>query len=366
MRVTSLKANRIERGRLVQVVRQTSAPAGVVVRARIVLLATEGRGTAETARLLRVCEATVRKWKARWRQKPVLESLFDSPRSGRPLKICVASRCEVVALACSRPADHGVAYRDTWTLDTLTKCACSRLGVKLSRSSVQRVLSAEGLRPHRVRVWLHSPDPAFRPKVRAICALYASVRDGRENAVVLCLDEKPLQVLGRLSPTHAAPDGCVRWEYEYVRRGTQALLGALDVRTGKVHAQVVPHRDADALVAFVDRLLHRFKDRRVVIVWDNLNIHYDGAASRWTRLNARHGGRLELRYTPLHASWVNQVEVWFSILQRRVLRYGDFATVADQRAAVLGFVRHWNRFEAHPFNWTFSGRFVDAQRAPAA
>lgn len=363
--MSSLRANRIERDRLVQLVRQTSAPASVVVRARIVLLATEGRGTSESARLLRVGEATVRKWKARWRQKPVLASLFDLPRSGRPLKICVASRCEVVALACSRPADQGVAYRDAWTLDALAKCARRRLGVKLSRSTVQRVLSAEGLRPHRVRVWLHSPDPAFRPKVRAICDLYASVREGREDALVLCIDEKPLQVLGRLSPTHAAPDGRVRWEYEYVRRGTQALLGAFDVRTGRVYADVVPHRDADALVAFVDRLLHRFKDRRVIVVWDNLNIHYDGAAGRWARLNARHAGRLELRYTPLHASWVNQVEVWFSILQRRVLRYGDFPGVAAQRTAVLGFVRHWNRVEAHPFNWTFSGRFVDAPRAPA-
>jgi len=101
-------------------------------------------------------------------------------------------------------------------------------------------------------------------------------------------------------------------------------------------------------------------------VWDNLNIHHDGKDQRWTRFNLRHGGRFQFVHTPLHASWVNQVEVWFSILQRRVLRHGSFDSPAMLRDRVLGFVRYWNRYEAHPFRWTFNGKFVQTPDRVAA
>ena len=93
------------------------------------------------------------------------------------------------------------------------------------------------------------------------------------------------------------------------------------------------------------------------VVWDNLNIHGDGKEKRWTNFNKRHGHRFRFVHTPLHASWVNQVEIWFSILQRRVLRHGSFTGQAALSEAVLGFIAHWNRIDAHPFRWTFTGRF---------
>jgi hypothetical protein len=105
-------------------------------------------------------------------------------------------------------------------------------------------------------------------------------------------------------------------------------------------------------------LAQRYDGRRVYVIWDNLNLHYDGRDARWTRFNAEHGRRFRFVHTPLHASWVNQVEIWFSILQRRVLRYGSFESVTALARDVLGFIRHWNRSEARPFRWTFAGRFV--------
>ena len=96
------------------------------------------------------------------------------------------------------------------------------------------------------------------------------------------------------------------------------------------------------------------------------NIHGDGRDKRWTRFNQRHGGRFHFVHTPLHASWVNQVEIWFSILQRRVLRHGSFADQAALRTTVLGFIAHWNRAEAHPFRWTFTGRFDQPAARPLA
>jgi len=104
----------------------------------------------------------------------------------------------------------------------------------------------------------------------------------------------------------------------------------------------------------------------VYVVWDNLNTHYDGPDRRWTEFNDRHGGRFHFVYTPLHASWMNQVEVWFSILQRRLLRYGSFDSPADLAHQVHWFIDHWNRCEAHPFRWTWRTDKVDNPRRRAA
>jgi hypothetical protein len=116
----------------------------------------------------------------------------------------------------------------------------------------------------------------------------------------------------------------------------------------------------------VHALALRYEGRRVYVIWDNLNLHYDGRDARWTRFNREHGHRFRFVHTPLHASWVNQVEIWFSILQRRVLRYGSFESVTALAQDVLGFIRHWNRAEVRPFHWTFAGRFVDTPTRLAA
>ena len=108
----------------------------------------------------------------------------------------------------------------------------------------------------------------------------------------------------------------------------------------------------------MEQVARRHPGRRIIVVWDNLNIHHEGKERRWTAFNERHGDRLTFVHTPLHASWVNQVEIWFSILQRRVLRHGSFDGLAMLRDQVMGFIRYWNRYDARPFRWTFSGRFV--------
>jgi len=308
-------------------------------------------------------DRVVRKWRARWEDCPRIESLLDAPRSGRPARVSLQTRCEIVSLACERPADNRMPFRDVWTYQAIADALYECSGERVSRTTVRRVLGADGWRPHRVRYWLHSPDPDFRAKVERICSLY---RHPPDDAVVVCIDEKPMQALARRHPIHIGHRGIVRYEFEYRRRGTCSLLASFDVRTGEVFGRVVRHRDARALLAFMHALAQRYEGRRVYVIWDNLNLHYDGRDARWTRFNQEHGHRFHFVYTPLHASWVNQVEVWFSILQRRVLRYGSFESVAALSHDVLGFVRHWNRVEAHPFRWTFAGRFADAPAPLAA
>ena len=315
----------------------------------------------EVARGIGASPRWVSKWKSRWLASPCVEALSDADRPGRPVVISVASKCELVKLACHRP--RGSAFAMMWTQQGLADALRRKTGARVSRSTVQRVLSAEGLKPHRVRQWLHSPDPRFREKVERVCELYLNPPP---DSVVVCIDEKPMQALARKHPTTHRPDASVRREFEYRRHGTCCLLASFNVQTGEVLGRVVKRRTGDALVSFLDEVGRHHPGREVYVVWDNLNIHLEGKAKRWTAFNLRHQGRFHFVYTPLHASWVNQVEVWFSILQRRVIRYGSFDGVAAVRAAVLGFISHWNRSEAHPFRWTFTGKFEHASASKAA
>lgn len=352
---------RVERLKLKRLSRSSSAPHAVVQRARALCALRQGRSASEVAASVGATVRWVRKWKARWLCAPVVESLLDKDRSGRPPVISVATKCELVKLACDRPPK--ASFAAVWTQQALADELRKQTGRRVSRSTVQRVLSSEGLRPHRVRQWLHSPDPQFQEKVARVCDLYLSPP---AQSVVVCIDEKPMQALSRKHPSRRTADGSVRREFEYVRHGTCCLLASFDVATGKVLGRVVKRRTADALVSFLDEVAAHYPERQVHVVWDNLNIHKEGKQKRWSAFNLRHGRRFHFAYTPLHASWVNQVEIWFSILQRRVLRHGSFTGYADLKAAVTGFIARWNRIDAHPFRWTFTGRFEQAAASRAA
>jgi len=315
----------------------------------MVLLSVDGVSAVQIGALLRCSARVVRKWRARFREDARLVSLQDRRRSGRPSRIAVSTRCRLVQLACERPDEKVTAFRDVWTYKALADALYAAVAERISVSEVGRILRFEKLRPHRVQQWLHSADPAFSEKAERVCEAYL---DNREGAVV-CVDEKPLVIRSRKYPIRVGPRAIVRHEYEYKRHGTGALLAAFDVRTGRVLGHVEPNRKADTLVAFMEELAKRYPTGPVTVVWDNLNIHYDGATNRWTEFNERHGGRFRFVYTPIHASWLNQIEIWFSILQRRVLRYGEFDGLVAIRARILGFIDHWNEIEGHPFRWTW-------------
>jgi len=115
----------------------------------------------------------------------------------------------------------------------------------------------------------------------------------------------------------------------------------------------------------MEQIARRYPRKQVYVVWDNLNIHYDGTDHRWSRFNRRHGKRFQFVYTPKHASWMNQVEIWFSILQRRLLKHGDFGSSEAQAARILAFIDHRNRWERHPFRWTWRTDRLHNWRAAA-
>ena len=350
--------------KLKRLARTKRGEADVALRARMLVLLSGGNSVSRAAERLGVDRKTVRMWRDRFLAHGV-RGLRDKPRSGRPRRISDVTRCELVAMACSRPSLYGVAYRRTWTFDALHEAyRTAHPDVEISRTSVLRILSDAELRPHRVQGWLHSQDPEFRAKVTHICNLYVNPPPG---AVVLSVDEKTgMQALQRKNPTKWA--GCGkpgRHEFEYKRKGTCTLFAAFDTQNGHVFAEVSKTRKADDLVRFMEGVAKQYPKGDVHIIWDNLNIHFDGADDRWTSFNARHGGRFHFHYTPLHASWINQVELFFSRLHRRVLRYGSFDSVEQLGDEVLGYIDHWNRHERKPYRWKFRGYPLEEAR-PAA
>ena len=275
-----INLTRSERKKLRKVIRKQTAPHRDVLRAKLLLQLDNDPCVAEAARLTGANESTVRRWRKRFLKDGRLSGMSDQSRSGRPVEIDAVSRCLVVAMACGEPSDFGEAFRDVWTMDSLlARFRALHPGKQMSRTAVVRILNAEQIRPHRVKMWLHSPDPKFREKVTDICKLYVTPPPG---AVVLCVDEKTgMQALGRKHPGRGpAPGRERRMDYEYVRNGTRKLLAAFDPHTGDVYAEAREGRTADDLVEFMDEVAAIYPDQQVHVVWDNLNIHHDGPDQR--------------------------------------------------------------------------------------
>ena len=308
------------------------------------------------AQALGVCLKTVRKWCRRFRALGV-PGLEDAPRSGAPYHFDAPQRCEVLAIACDSPQHYGWEGQTLWTYDSLTETVNRTVeGFTMSRSSVVRTLKAEGLKPHKTQMWLHSPDPQFKEKVNDIVDLYLT--DWDDDVVVCSIDEKTgMQANERKYETQMPQVGRAgRIEYEYIRHGTLSLLASFEINTGSVYAECRERRTADDLVDFMEHLAEQHRDaRRIIVIWDNLNIHHEGPSQRWTAFNARHGNKFEFHYTPLHASWVNQVEIFFSIAYKKALKHGSFSSIEDLRDRVMAFIERWNTRDGHPFNWTFRG-----------
>jgi transposase len=246
--------------------------------------------------------------------------------------------------------------RNTWTHESLREVLVRKgLVRRISTSEVGRILGEADLKPHRVKGWCHSSDPDFQAKMRAIVALYVRRPAGTP---VLSVDEKTgMQALSRareLQP--AAPGRAGRLEFEYRRNGTRCLFACFNVGTGRVLGRITRSRKRPDFFAFMDLIARKYRQPRVHVILDNLNTHKDTSMGAFlSDWNRRHGSRFVFHFTPTHGSWLNQVELWFAIVTRRVLRHGDFRSVDELIAALEQFIAQWNRREAHPFRWTYRG-----------
>ena len=322
----------------------------LVDRARIVLLAGEGRSAREIAGHVGCSLPTVKTWRSRYARDGV-DGLRDLPKTGRPLTHGPEVRARLIALACTRPPDtpEGVR-RERWTHAELAE------QVGMSQSQAHIILRAADLRPHLSEQWVMSElGPDFDAQAAEVCGLYL---DPPANAIVVSVDEKTSIAAREPARPGAppAPGRPARRDSEYLRNGTQNLFAALRVHSGSVSGMTAPTRNQFDFIAFLDQLEAEIPaGRQIIAILDNLSTHKTQAVEVWLDEHPRWA----LVFTPKHASWLNQVEIFFSTLTRRLLRHGRFSGPDDLATQMLAFVEHYN-LTAKPFAWTYTGKVLAA------
>lgn len=344
-----LAVEEADRAKLEQTCRAGGSAQRDVLRARIVLLAAAGASASEVAERLGVRKATVLDWVGRFRAHG-LAALVDAPRSGRPRKHGEQVRLQVAALAVDDPGARNIE-RSRWTVRAVA-AELARTGGKSAprRSTVWEILRDVGIRTNRSEFWLFSKDPEFEAKVNAIAPLLASPSD---DELVISLDEKTsIQALSRPHPnTPPAPGRSRRVEHGYKRHGTVDLIAGYVPTTGEVFGLVADTHTHAEFGEFLRKLLARFSGK-VALLMDNLSVHKH---AKIKELLAGYGDRVRVLFTPTHASWLNPIEAWFSILSRRALRDRHFMDKDALTEALYEFIDYWNAHDKQPLRWHFRG-----------
>src|SRR5713101_3171937 len=325
-----------ERLQLSAVAKSRSLPHGLVMRARLVLLAAEGMANKAIAAKLDLSQQSVSMWRQRF-LKQGLHGLHDELRPGRPRSVSDEKVAHLVRKTLASQPKDGTH----WTVRSMAKHA------RLSGPTVHRIWHAFGLQPHRQRHFKLSPDPFFVEKVRDIVGLYLNPPD---KAMVLCVDEKSqIQALDRTQPLLPLGLGYVEGvTHGYLRHGTTTLFAALDIASGRVLTECRHRHRHQEFLQFLRHIDAAVPPTLAVhLVVDNYATHKHATVRRW--LAAR--PRFHVHYTPTYASWLNQVEIWFGLITQRAIRRGTFRSVGDLVAKIEAFVHHYNR-RCHPFMWT--------------
>jgi transposase len=331
------------------------------LRAQIVLGAAAGGTNVAIAAQVGVHVDTARKWRRRFAAAR-LAGLKDAPRSGRPPVFTVADRAEAVALACALPAESGVPL-SRWSSPELARELAARCQIAASASTIGRWLAADALKPWQHRSWISVRDPEFAAKAARVLDLYAGIWDGEPLSAgdyVICADEKTsIQARCRCHPT--LPPGkarAMRVEHDYRRGGALAYLAAWDVHRG----QVTGRCEHTTGIAPFSRLVKQVMTAepyasadRVFWIVDNGSSHR-GAASIQRMTKA--WPNAHLIHLPAHASWLDQAEIYFSVVQRKALTPNDFTSLGQIRHRLAAFETRYNAI-ARPFSWNFTRTDLD-------
>ena len=307
-------------------------------RARIVLLAAQGTGTREIGRIVGCTTGTASKWRVRYARSR-LAGLDETGNRGAAPKYGAADRKCILAML-DRPPPAGYA---NWTAPLLAR----ELG-DIHEQYIWRFLRAQKIDLSGRKSWCESNDPEFVAKAAEIVGLYMAPP---ENAVVLSVDEKPsIQALERAQGYLKLPSGraMTGQSHDYKRHGTTTLFAALEVATGKVTGKHYKRRRRVEFLDFMNRLVADYPDREIHVILDNLSTHKP-KRDLWL---ARHPN-VHFHYTPTHTSWLNQIEIWFSILSAKSLSGASFCSLDHLKAHIRSFIDDYN-LDARPFAWTKS------------
>lgn len=332
-----LKLSRSARSELEAKCRCRTLPAEDVRRADIILRLANGQSQRSVARELRCGINTVRLWMGRF-QAEGLAGLY-ARHAGRALPEDTPALEARILEATRRGPPDGSTH---WS----TRKLAVKLGV--SHMRVARVWGKAGLQPHRVRSYMASDDPDFEKKAADVIGLYLKPP---LNAVVFCVDEKTaIQALDRLDPVlPLSPGRAERHGFEYFRHGTLSLYAALNTQTGEVTGKTAGRHTSAEFVAFLSELCSQQpKDREIHVIADNLSAHKTALVKKFLEMHPQ----VRLHFTPTYSSWLNQVELWFSKIERDVIARGVFTSVKDLARKLMRYIRAYNK-QAKPFKWTY-------------
>ena len=303
----------VEHRALEDLIHQPTTQARFADRARMILWMNDGASNAEIARRLKTRPARVCKWRQRFSGEG-LQGLWDDYRPGRPPKYDTPSLRQRILTQLEKEPPQGYAR---WNGPLLAETLSD-----VSADQIWRILRQEGIHLERRRSWCVSTDQAFAQKAADLVGLYLNPPD---NAVVLAVDEKPcIQALERAQGWLKLPNGksLTGFAHEYKRHGTTTLFAALQTATGQVFGQCKKRKRRAEFIEFVLELERLYPDQELHIILDNLSTHKIVDPAFWKK-----HPRLRFHFTPTHASWLNQVEIWFSILSDQSLRGASFTSV---------------------------------------
>jgi transposase len=402
----SINVSAKQRAELEQITRRHKSPQQIALRARIILLAAEGQTNQNIADTLDISRPSVSEWRSRWAEAAgainaaeaadrkddfealIMDTLSDKPRSGAPAEFTAEQVCQIIAVSRENPlaSQHPVSH---WAPAILQAEVIKRgIVTDISARTVGRIFEDADLAPHQLRYWEYpdtTENPQFQQEVREVCQTYAQAPAlAEQGGHTLSVDEKTaIQALGAPYPTlPMQPHRPERQEFTYTRHGTLALIAGLDVVTGHVLASIGPTRTEDDFLEHIKNSVARDPLAEWVFVSDQLNTHKSESLvefvaqecqlnidlgvkgvsgileSMETRAaflrNSEH--RIHFVYTPKHASWLNQIEIWFSILVRRLLKRLRCDSLAELKQHLSNFVSYFNKTLAKPFKWTYKGK----------
>ncbi len=334
------------RGELDRILRSGKTEQRIARRIGIVLAFAEGLGVRCVTERCGCNKTTAALWRDRWVQGG-LEGLSDAQGRGRKPKYIGDEEAKVVVATLEAPEDE-----THWSTRRLAK----KIGV--SKSTVQRIWSRNGLQPHIQRTFKYSKDPQLAEKVIDVVGLYLNPP---ENALVLSIDEKTqIQALNRTQPLLPLKFGHPECRtHDYKRNGTTTLFAALNVATGEVVGKCKKAHKHQDFLHFMRIIDETYPEGELHLILDNYATHKHPNVKKWFARRPRY----VIHFTPTSASWMNQIETWFSILTRRAVRRGSFNGVTPLRKALHAFIDQWNE-QSIPFKWVKTADQILAKAVP--